>query len=141
MDPGGAPYGIFPSYPPDQLAQAPIDSRPPRPPSGLPPPERLEASAVPPKDRFRLHHLHLTNQTRPEPCHPNYQRSVTAVHAKTGRCSPQSTVELVAEEQVLVFQPAPRLEQVDNEHSKGGQDCQHRSQPCSDSRSNCESQP
>jgi hypothetical protein len=36
----------------------------------------------------------------------------------------------MAKEQVLGFKPAPRLEQVDDEHSEQVQDRQHRSQSC-----------
>jgi hypothetical protein len=39
----------------------------------------------------------------------------------------------MAKEQVLGFQPAARLEQIDDEHSKRVQDCEDRSQSCDDS--------
>jgi hypothetical protein len=34
----------------------------------------------------------------------------------------------MAEKQILGFKPAPRLEQVDDEHSECVQDCKHRYQ-------------
>src|SRR6516162_2693189 len=46
----------------------------------------------------------------------------------------------MTKEQVLGFKPAPRLEQVDDEHSKRVQDCRHRRQSCDDSALRCESQ-
>jgi hypothetical protein len=41
---------------------------------------------------------------------------------------PQSDVELMAEKQILGFKLAPRIEQVDDEHSECVQDCKHRYQ-------------
>src|SRR3974377_1372537 len=46
----------------------------------------------------------------------------------------------MAKEQVLGFKPAPRLEQVDDEHAERVQDCEHRHQSCDDSASRHESQ-
>jgi hypothetical protein len=66
---------------------------------------------MPPKNRLRLNHLGRTEQARPEPGHPYQQRPVTAAQSKTRRCLPQSDVELI-----LAFKPAPRLEQVGDEH-------------------------
>jgi hypothetical protein len=40
--------------------------------------------------------------------------------------TPQGDAELMSEQQVLGFQPEPRLEQVEDEHSEGVQDRQHR---------------
>src|SRR5277367_6397242 len=50
---------------------------------------------------------------------------------------PQGDAELMAKEQILGFKPAPRLEQIDNEHSKQVRDCEHRPQSCADSASQC----
>jgi hypothetical protein len=44
------------------------------------------------------------------------------------RVTPQSDVELMTEKQILGFKPAPRLEQVGDEHSEYVQDRKHRSQ-------------
>jgi len=46
----------------------------------------------------------------------------------TGCAPPQSDVELMTEKKILGFKPAPRLEQVDDEHSECVQDCKHRHQ-------------
>jgi hypothetical protein len=40
------------------------------------------------------------------------------VQPQTRRRAPQGDVELMAEKQVLGFKPAPRLEQVGDEHSE-----------------------
>src|SRR6516164_5928532 len=46
----------------------------------------------------------------------------------------------MAKKQILGFQPARRLEQVDDEHPKRVQDCEHRQGSCDDSASRRESQ-
>ncbi len=58
----------------------------------------------------RVHHA--------QPGHRDQQRPVTAAQSRTRRRTPQGDVELMAKKQVLGFQPAPRLEQVDHEHSE-----------------------
>jgi len=45
----------------------------------------------------------------------------------------------MAEQQILCLKPAPRLEQVGDEHSERVQDRKHRSQGCDDSALRCES--
>ncbi len=45
------------------------------------------------------------------------------------------------EKQILSLKPAPRLEQVGDEHSERVQDRKHRSQGCDDSALRCESRP
>src|SRR5262245_7215984 len=47
----------------------------------------------------------------------------------------------MAEEQVLDFEPSPRLEQVDAEHSERMQERKHRSRSCDDSTRRCERLP
>ena len=47
----------------------------------------------------------------------------------------------MAEKQILSLKPAPRLEQVGDEHSERVQDRKHRSQGCDDSALRCESRP
>ena len=88
----------------------------------------FEASAMPPQDSLRLNYLGRTEQARPEPGHPYEQRAVTAAQSKTRWRPPQGDIELMAEKQVLGFKPAPRLEQVGDEHSERVQDRKHRSQ-------------
>ena len=82
---------------------------------------------MPPQDGFRLNHLSSTDQVRPDPGHPYEQRAIAATQSKTRRCPPQSDVELMTEKQVLSFKPAPRLEQIGDEHSERVQDRKHRS--------------
>jgi hypothetical protein len=50
---------------------------------------------------------------------------VTAAQSKAGGRASQGNAELMAKDQVLNFKPAPRLEQVDNEHCKRAQDRNH----------------
>jgi hypothetical protein len=83
---------------------------------------------MPTQDGLRLNHLGRTKQARPEPGHPYQQRSVTAAKSKKRWCPPQSDIKLMTEKQILGFKPAPRLEQVDDEHSERVQDCKHHSQ-------------
>ena len=116
-----------------------IDLRPPCPISGFPTPEDFEASAMPSQDGLRSHHLHRTNKARPEPGHE--QRAIAAAQSKTRWCPSQSDGKLMAENQILSFKPAPRLEQVGCQHSERVQDCKHRSQWCDDSVLQCESGP
>ena len=56
------------------------------------------------------------------------KRAITAAQSKTRWCPPQGDVELMAKKQILSFKPAPRLEQVGDEHSERVQDRKHRSQ-------------
>jgi hypothetical protein len=53
----------------------------------------------------------------------------------------QGNAQLMTKEEVLGFQPATRLEQVDDEHPKQVQDCKHRPQSCDDSTLRRESEP
>src|SRR5438128_4120045 len=53
----------------------------------------------------------------------------------------QGDAELMTEKQVLGLKPAPRLEQVGDEHSERVQDRKHRSERCDDSASRRESSP
>src|SRR4029453_17391012 len=48
---------------------------------------------------------------------------------------PQGDVELMAEKQILSFEPASRLEQVGDEHCKQMKDRQHHVELCADSTS------
>jgi len=57
-----------------------------------------------------------TEQAWPAPGHPDQQGPVTAAHSRTRRRTPQGDAELMAEEQVLGFKPARRLEEVNDEH-------------------------
>jgi hypothetical protein len=80
------------------------------------------------QDGIRLNHLDRTKQARPDLDHPYKQCAITAAKSKTRRCPPQSDVELMTEKQVFGFKPAPRLEQVGDEHSERVQNHKHRSQ-------------
>ena len=51
-----------------------------------------------------------------------------AAQSKTRWRAPQGDAELMTEKQVLGLKPAPRLEQVDDEHSERVQDRKHRSE-------------
>ncbi len=94
---------------------------------------------MPAKDGLRLNDPGCIEQARPEPSHPDQQGPVAAAQSKTRRRTPQSDAELMAKEQVLGYKPAPRLEQVDDEHSERVEDCEHRPQSCDDSPSRRES--
>jgi hypothetical protein len=83
---------------------------------------------MPTQDGLRPNHLHRTKKARPKPRHPNEKSAITAAQSKTRWCLPQSDSYLMAEEQILSLKPAPRLEQVGDEHSERVQDCKHRTQ-------------
>jgi len=85
------------------------------------------------QSQVRLNDLRRTEQARPAPGHPDQQGPVSAAQSKTRRRTPQGDAELMAEEQVLGYKPAPRLEQVDNEHSERMQKREHRPRSCDDS--------
>ena len=81
---------------------------------------------MPSQDGSRLHDPGYVEQTGPDPRHPYQQRPITAVQPQPRRRSPQCDVELMTEKQVLGFQPASRLENVDNEGPQHVQDRKHR---------------
>ena len=81
---------------------------------------------LPSQDSFRLHDPGYVEQTRPNPRHPCQQRPITAVQPQPRRRSPQCDVKLMTKKQVLGFQPASRLENVDNEGPQHVQDRKHR---------------
>jgi hypothetical protein len=83
---------------------------------------------MPSQDSLRLNHLGRTKQARPQLGHPYEQRAITSMQSKTRWCPPQSDGELMTEKQILGFKPAPRLEQVSDEHSERVHDRKHRSQ-------------
>jgi hypothetical protein len=122
-----APHSGFSLHPSDEIAQLTIDLRPPCPLSRFPVPESFEPGAMPPQDGLRLHHLGQIKQIGPDPRDPHQQRPVTAVQPQTRRRPPQGDIELMTEKQILGFQPASRLEQVDDEHSEPMQDHKHQS--------------
>ena len=140
MDPGRTPLRVFPAYPSNEITQAMIDLRAPCPLAGFPAPESFEATAMPPKDGLRLNNPGRAEQARPEPGHPDQQGPVTAAQPKTRRRMPQGDAELMTKEQVLGFKPAPRHEQVDDEHSERMQEREHRPRSCDDSTRRCDSQ-
>jgi hypothetical protein len=117
----------------DDIAQFATDLWPPCPLARFPTPERRETRTMPAKDGLRLNDLRCTEQARPEPGQPHHQRPVTAAQSKARRRTPQGDAELMAKEQVLGFQPAPRLEQVDDEHFDRMQEREHRPRSCDDS--------
>jgi hypothetical protein len=119
--------GILFAHPSDEIAQLTIDLWPPCPISGFPAPKRFEAEAMPSQDSFRLHDPGYVEQTGPNPRHPYQQRPITAVQPQPRRRSPQCDVKLMMKKQVLGFQPASRLENVDNEDPEHVQDRKHRS--------------
>jgi hypothetical protein len=63
---------------------------------------------------------------RPQPRHPDQQRPITIMQAKSAWCAPQYYTKLVAKKQVLGLKPPARLEQVDNEHPERVQNGKHR---------------
>jgi len=128
MDSGRAPLRVFLAHPLDEIAQATIDLWVSYPLSRFPTPKHLEARAMPPKDSLWLNHLGHAKQTWPEPCHPDQQCLISPAQPKTRWRSPQNDIELMTEKQILSFKPAPRLEQIDDEHSECVQDFKHPSQ-------------
>ena len=126
MDPGRTPERILFAHPSDEIAQLAIDPWPPCPIAGFPAPKRFEAGAMPSQDGFRLHDPGYVEQTGPNPRHPYQQRPITAVQPQPRRRSPQCDVKLMMKKQVLGFQPASRLENVDNEDPQHVQDRKHR---------------
>ena len=64
-------------------------------------------------------------QIRPNPRYADQQRPVTPVQPQTRRRPPQGDGELMAEKEILGFEPASRLERVGNEHCKQMKDCKH----------------
>ena len=76
----------------------------------------------------RLKHLGHAKQARPELRHPCQQRPVNPAQSTARRRMPQCDGKLMTKKKVLGFKPAPRLEQVGDEHSKRVQHSKHRSQ-------------
>src|SRR5262249_46646065 len=140
MDPRCSPLWVFLAHASDEIAQFSIDLWPPCPLPRFPTPERLKTRTMQAKDGLRLNDIRRTEQARPEPGQPHYQGPVTAAQSKPRRRTPQGDVELMAEEQVFDFKPAPRLERVDAEHSERMQEREHRSRSCDDSTQRCDSQ-
>jgi hypothetical protein len=125
MDPRCSPPWVFLAHPSDEIAQLSIDLWPPCPLPRFPTPERSEARTMPPKDGLRLNDLRRTEQARPELGHPDQQGPVTAAQPKARRRTPQGDAELMAEEQLLDFKPARRLEEVNDEHCERMQEREH----------------
>src|SRR5262249_36759532 len=130
MDPRCSPVWVFLAHPSDEVSQLATDLWPPSPLPRFPAPERRETSTMPAKDGLRLNDMCRTEQARPEPGQPHHQGPVTAAQSKPRRRTPQGDAELMAEEQVFDFKPAPRLERVDAEHSERMQDAEHPSRSC-----------
>jgi hypothetical protein len=80
---------------------------------------------MPPQDRAGLNHAGQPEQAWPEPRHPDHQDPVTATEPKTVWHLPKRDIELVAKKKVLDFKPAPRLEQVGDEHPEEMEDGKH----------------
>jgi len=88
----------------------------------FPTPNHFETSAMPTQDCLWLNHLHRIKKARPKPRHPYEKSAITASQSKTRWCPPQSDGQLMTEKQILTLKPAPRLEQVGDEHSQRIQD-------------------
>jgi hypothetical protein len=78
---------------------------------------------MPPKDRLRLNYLGRTAQARPETGHPYQQRPSPPHSRRRGGARLKTDAELMTEKQVLGLKPAPRLEQIGDEHSGRWYDC------------------
>jgi hypothetical protein len=81
---------------------------------------------VPSQDGFGLYHLDRVNKARPKPDHPNAGSLITAVRSQPGKRPPHRDIQLMSEKQILGLKPAPRLEQVGDEHPKRVQERKHR---------------
>src|SRR5215831_9158411 len=125
MDPRCSPPWVFLAHPSDEIAQLSIDLWPPCPLPRFPPPERRETRTMPAKDGLRLNDLRRTEQARPEPGHPDHQGPVTAAQSRARRRTPQGDAELMTQKQVLGFEPARRLEEVNDEHCERMQEREH----------------
>src|SRR5262249_7644265 len=139
MDPRRSPLWVFFAHPADEIAQLVSDLWLPCPLPRLPAPERRNPRRMPAKDGLRLNDMRRTEQARPEPGQPHHQGPVTAAQSNARRRTPQGDAELMTKKQVLDFKPAPRLEQVDAEHSERMQERKHRSRSCDDTTQRCDS--
>src|SRR5262249_12236804 len=76
----------------------------------------------------------------PLPRFPAPERHETCTMPAKDGLRLNSDAELMAEEQVLGFKPARRLEEVNDEHCERRQEREHRSRSCDDSTRRCDSQ-
>jgi hypothetical protein len=81
---------------------------------------------MPSQHSLRLDYLHRTKKARRKPGDPYEQHAITAKQSRTRRSASQSDSQLMAEKQILGLKPAPRLEQVDDDHAERAQDRKHR---------------
>jgi hypothetical protein len=82
---------------------------------------------MPTQHRLGLDHLNHAKQIWPELDHPSQQKPIDVAHAKPRRRLLQYNVQLMAEKQILGFEPAVGLEQVADEYCERMQDRKHRS--------------
>jgi hypothetical protein len=109
MDPWRSPQRIFSAHPLDEITQATIDLRPPRPILRFPAPISLETSTMPPPDRLRLHHLSQIEQPGANSSHPDQQGPRATAQSRPRWCPPQGNIELMAQKQVLSLKPGRDL--------------------------------
>jgi hypothetical protein len=126
VDPRSAPQWVLLALSSDEIAQLMLDSGPSWPTLGFPAPVDPEPCPMPPQDGGRLHNSSQSQQTWPEPRHPDHQGPVTPPQPQTLRRSSQDNVELMTQKEVLNFKPAPRLEQIADKCSKQVDDRKHR---------------
>src|SRR5262249_41001670 len=85
-----------------------------------------EPCAMPPQDGGRLDNSGQSQKVWPAPRHPDHQGPVTPPQTQTLRRSSHEDVEVMTQEEVLNFKPAPRLEQIGDKGSKQVDDRKHR---------------
>jgi hypothetical protein len=135
------PERVFQTHPTDQVRQSTIDLRQPCPSPRFPAPIDSEASPMPAPHCLGLHYPDRFNEIRPEPNHPYQYCPVRTGQSQTRWCPPQSNIQLVTQQHVLVFRPRARLEEVSDGDCASVQKRKHQLSSCDDSAPQCESAP
>jgi hypothetical protein len=80
---------------------------------------------MPPQDGGRLHNSGQSQQVWPAPRYPHHQGPVTPPQKQRLWRSSQDNIELMTQEEVLNFKPAPRLKLIGEKCSKQVDDRKH----------------
>ena len=134
MDLGSAPEWILKTHSPDKVAHLFADPRSATERTRRPSPVSGEAHSVPTHNSFGSDDGYGIKNTRKVTIKPNEQGAVGPAQFQSTWCALSKHVQLMTQNQQFSVKPPSRLEAIAHHADEKGDDCDHQSGLCSDSR-------